>query len=55
MSDFQTSGVAGALRPYMCSTPTKNVMPFKVPDWVINSRPAAALAHLPVEFLGAGL
>ncbi len=29
-----------------------NVVPFKLPEWAINGRPAAAFAHLPLEKLG---
>ena len=32
-----------------------NVASSKLPDWVLNSRPASAFAHLPLESLAAGL
>jgi AAA domain/Primase C terminal 2 (PriCT-2) len=55
MSDFQTNGVAKALEPYMDFAPTSSVVPFKLPKWAINGRPAAAFAHLPVQSLADGL
>jgi hypothetical protein len=58
MNEFQENGVAKALEPYMDSAPTDNVVPFKrreVPEWLINSKPAAAFAHLPLESLADGL
>jgi AAA domain/Primase C terminal 2 (PriCT-2) len=36
------------------SSPTINVVPFKLPEWAVNTRPAAAFANLPVETLAAG-
>jgi hypothetical protein len=35
--------------------PANNVVPFKLPEWAINYRPAAAFAHLPIESLATGL
>jgi hypothetical protein len=58
MNEFQENGVAKALEPYMGPAPTDNVVPFKrreVPEWLINSRPNAAFASLPLESLADGL
>src|SRR3954469_22860891 len=32
-----------------------NVLPFQVPDWAVDTKPPAALAHLPMESLADGL
>src|SRR4051812_1826621 len=35
--------------------PPSNLVPFKLPDWATQTKPAQAFAHLPVESLAAGL
>jgi hypothetical protein len=37
------------------TAPKSNVVAFKLPEWAINGRPAAVLAHLPIESLATGL
>ena len=37
------------------SAPTTNVVPFRVPEWAINGRPAEAFANMPMESLSDGL
>ena len=57
MGDFQTSGVARALSPYMSAAAPAgdNVIRFELPECFSKKKPAAIFANLPLEFLADGL
>ena len=44
-----------ATSPATDALPPNNVVAFKLPEWAINYRPPAVLAHLPIESLATGL
>ena len=46
---------AAATSPASDAAPKNNVVAFKLPEWAINYRPPAVLAHLPIESLAIGL
>ncbi len=45
----KSGSITGALKPYMNSAPTSNVVRSKVPEWAINSKPPAAFVDLPMS------
>ena len=55
----EPGSISRALEPYMSSEPTDNVVPFRLPDWVFNSKPDPAfdvlLDLISVDTLAAGL
>ena len=52
--ELQNGAAVGVYRN--TNTPSaNNVVSFKLPEWAINYRPPAVLAHLPIESLATGL